>query len=75
MLDVAALERCIEDLPMRGVKGTTGTQATFLQLFDGDHDKVLFTLLCFGECAALEVEVGMGVWRWGLETGQCGRRA
>lgn len=40
MLDVAALERCIEDLPMRGVKGTTGTQATFLQLFDGDHEKV-----------------------------------
>lgn len=35
-----ALERCIEDLPMRGVKGTTGTQATFLQLLNGDHDKV-----------------------------------
>jgi adenylosuccinate lyase len=34
------LERCIEDLPMRGVKGTTGTQASFLQLFDGDHSKV-----------------------------------
>jgi len=27
-------------LRMRGVKGTTGTQATFLELFDGNHDKV-----------------------------------
>ena len=40
VLDFERLEREMECLPMRGVKGTTGTQATFLELFDGDHEKV-----------------------------------
>ena len=40
VLDVADLEHRIGALPFRGVKGTTGTQASFLALFDGDHDKV-----------------------------------
>jgi len=40
MLDLAELERQIEELPFRGAKGTTGTQASFLKLFGGDHEKV-----------------------------------
>ncbi|WP_273306866.1 adenylosuccinate lyase [Victivallis lenta] len=39
MLDFERLEREIEELPFRSVKGTTGTQASFLELFDGDHAK------------------------------------
>ncbi len=40
LLDFEELTSKIEDLPARGVKGTTGTQASFLSLFDGDHEKV-----------------------------------
>jgi adenylosuccinate lyase len=39
--DLAEVQRRIETLEFRGVKGTTGTQASFLALFDGDHDKVI----------------------------------
>lgn len=39
LLDFGRLEREIEELPFRSVKGTTGTQASFLELFDGDHAK------------------------------------
>jgi adenylosuccinate lyase len=40
LIDLADLEHRIATLPFRGVKGTTGTQASFLQLFGGDHEKV-----------------------------------
>ena len=40
LMDLERVTREIEELPMRGVKGTTGTQASFLELFDGDHEKV-----------------------------------
>jgi adenylosuccinate lyase len=40
LLDVADVDHRIATLPFRGVKGTTGTQASFLTLFDGDHGKV-----------------------------------
>ena len=40
LLDLERLQFEAKRLLARGVKGTTGTQATFLELFDGDHDKV-----------------------------------
>ena len=39
-LDLEDLDHRMKGLPFRGVKGTTGTQASFLELFDGDHEKV-----------------------------------
>lgn len=40
ILDFEELEFFIETLRFRGVKGTTGTAASFLELFDGDYKKV-----------------------------------
>ncbi len=40
VLDLTEVRRRRADLPARGAKGTTGTQASFLTLFDGDHERV-----------------------------------
>lgn len=38
--DLGEIEHRLGSLAFRSVKGTTGTQASFLALFDGDHEKV-----------------------------------
>lgn len=40
LMDLVELERRLSALEFRSVKGTTGTQASFLALFEGDHRKV-----------------------------------
>ncbi len=40
VMDLQEIEHRLETLPFRGVKGTTGTQASFLALFNGNHSKV-----------------------------------
>jgi len=48
VLDLEEVERRLAGLKARGAKGTTGTQASFLELFGGDHQKVrrLERLVC-----------------------------
>lgn len=40
LMDLDELDYRIENLQLLGSKGTTGTQASFMELFDGDHDKI-----------------------------------
>ena len=40
VLDLEEIETRLSRLKARSIKGTTGTQASFLKLFDGDHRKV-----------------------------------
>lgn len=48
LMDLEAIEQVIEGFKLRGAKGTTGTGASFVSLFDGDTDKVarLNELVC-----------------------------
>ena len=40
VMDYHEITRLIDWLPFRGVKGTTGTQASFMELFDGDQERI-----------------------------------
>ncbi len=40
LIDLCDVERILEEIRFLGVKGATGTQASFLALFEGDHEKV-----------------------------------
>jgi adenylosuccinate lyase len=40
LLDIEELDFVLSTLKLLGSKGTTGTQASFLELFNGDHEKV-----------------------------------
>jgi adenylosuccinate lyase len=40
VMDLHEIEHRLDTMPFRGVKGTTGTQASFLALFGGNHSKV-----------------------------------
>lgn len=39
LLDLEDLDHVLDTMKLLGSKGTTGTQASFLELFEGDHEK------------------------------------
>ena len=58
LLDLEDLDHVLRTTPVRGIKGVTGTQASFLELFDGDGAKVEALEARFCEkvgCAAIPV--------------------
>jgi len=59
LLDLEDLDHVIDTIKLLGSKGTTGTQASFLELFDGDHakirkiDKMIANKMGFEDCYAV----------------------
>ncbi|MBK5263566.1 MAG: adenylosuccinate lyase, partial [Peptostreptococcaceae bacterium] len=56
VLDLEDIDYTLSNMKLLGSKGTTGTQASFLELFDGNHDKVksldgiIASKMGFAEC-------------------------
>ena len=59
LMDIEEVEYRLKNARLLGSKGTTGTQASFLELFDGDHqkckqlDKMISEKMGFSECFAV----------------------
>ena len=53
-MDLHNFERAKAELRFRGVKGTTGTQASFMQLFNGNEEKVRMLDILVTEYAGFE---------------------
>jgi adenylosuccinate lyase len=59
IMDLEDLNYISEQIKLLGSKGTTGTQASFLELFDGDHkkckklDKLIAKKMGFKDCVAV----------------------
>ncbi|KAH6679039.1 putative Adenylosuccinate lyase [Halenospora varia] len=62
LMDLEDISRVRSDLKFRGAQGTTGTQASFMEIFHGDGAKIdkLNELLCqkagFGSCYAISTQ-------------------
>ncbi len=59
LLDLEEIAFRLDTLRFRGVRGTTGTQASFLELFLGDHAKVDRLDLLVGERVGFEESYGV----------------
>ena len=59
LIDLADLEYVMETLSFRSVKGTTGTQASFLTLFEDDHAKVRKLEKLVAQRAGFERSIGV----------------